>query len=167
MRMIWTRSKQPFSRVIRGQLGQDCSHFALVFDAVAGGLMFESNLLGAHPKFLKTSLKHIEIVHSIDLPLSIEKEDAVWEDIVNRFDGQPYDWGAFFYFCWRVVLKKLFWRPIPKKNAWARDGENLCIELFEAVKKHTKLKDIEIDIPMISPHELYNLLEPGAKGQLA
>ncbi len=161
MKLVWTKSRLVFSQIIRGQLGQDCSHFALVFNSPAGGLMFQSNLLGAHTTFFKSALKSMTVVHSLDLPLSTEEENAVWDEAVDLFDGQPYDWGAFFYFCWRVILKKVFRRPIPKKNAWARDNQNLCVELFNIVKKYTSLKDVEIDTPMTAPHELYLLLKGG------
>jgi len=158
MKMIWTKSALPFSKLVRYGLGTDCSHFAIVFDTPAGGLMFESNLLGTHPKFYKSALAHMEVVHQIDLPLHIVDEDEVWDEVVARLDGREYDWGAFFYFCWRGALKKFFARPLPKKNAWAKDGTDLCVEVFSAVKKYTALKDVAIELSMTGPHELYLLL---------
>lgn len=158
MRLVFLKSKLPLSVAIRWLLGEDCSHFALVFDTPAGGLLFESNLLGTHPKFYKTELASTTLVHEVPLPLSVGDEDAVWDAVVARFDGRGYDWGAFFYFAWRAVLKKLLGLPLPMKNPWAKPGTELCVEVFQAVKKYTTLKNVPLDLSMTSPHELYGYL---------
>lgn len=156
MKLIWTKSISPLSILIRRGTNSDCSHFALVFKSPAGGLTFQSNLLGTHPKYFKTAIKNgMEIVHEIDLPLSIVEEDAVWDEIVDAMDSRGYDYPAFFYLVWRVALWKFLNRPMPAKNAWARKGALNCVEVFEAIKKHTKLKDVELDTSMVLPHDLY------------
>ena len=158
MKMIWLKSNLPLSVAIRYLLSSDCSHWALVFDTPAGGLIFESNLLGTHPKFYKTELAATTLVHEIDLPLDIVDEDAVWDEVVAKLDNRPYDWGALVYFAWRAILLKFFGRPLPKTNAWAQPGSDLCVEVFSAVKRFTGLKDTVLDLSMTGPHELYKLL---------
>jgi hypothetical protein len=156
--MVWTKSASPLSVAIRFLLSSDCSHWALVFDTPAGGLMFESNLLGTHPKFFRTALAHATLVHEIALPLHIVDEDEVWDEVVAHLDGRSYDWGAFFFFAWRAALQKFFWVPMPKVNRWAQPGTDLCVEVFAAVKKFTALKDVQLELSMTGPHELYQLL---------
>lgn len=159
MNLIWTKSSSLLSKFIRWGFKQDCSHFAIVFNSPAGGLLFEANLIGTHPKFLKTALAHgMEVVHQIKLPLTVEEEDAVWDEVVDRLDSKEYDYKAFLFFVISGVLWKLFGIPMPKKNLWAINHSYLCVEVFHAVKKHTVLKDIDIDISMTTPHELYSLL---------
>lgn len=154
MKLVWTKSSLPLSVGIRWFLNSDCSHFAIVFKARDGGLMFESNLLGTHPKFYKTALRHMTVVHEIDLSLSDEQENILWDMIVERFDDSKYNYGGFFYFCWRAFLLKLFKTPLPQKNPWSIPGTFLCEEVFYSLEAIIE-KKIGIDLSMISPEKMY------------
>ena len=154
MKLIFTKSKLPLSVLIRSFLNSDCSHFAIVFDVRGAGLMFESNLLGTHPRFYKTALKHMEVVHELNLSLSLEQENDVWDEIVEKFDGRKYNYKGFAYFCYRAVLKKVFNKPLPPKNIFSQCGTYLCDQIFLALGILTK-EEIAIDLAMVSPQELY------------
>lgn len=154
MKLIWTKSKLPLSVLIRNFLGSDCSHFAIVFESRGSGLMFESNLLGTHPRFYKTALKHMEVVHELDIILTIEQENDIWDEIVEKFDGRKYNYKGFLYFCYRAILKKLFKMPLPDKNIFSQPGTYLCDQIFEALGILSK-EEIGIDLAMVSPQHLY------------
>ena len=163
MKLIWTKSSALLSKAVRWGLGHDCSHFAIVFNSPAGGLMFEANLLGTHPRFFKTALAHgMEVVHELDLPISVEEENSVWDHVVDALDNKEYDYKGFLYFAVRGFLWRFFRVPFPTKNKWAQRKTYLCVAIFNAVKKYTVLKDVEMDISMTAPHALYSLLN-GAK----
>lgn len=159
MKLIWTRSNLILSKLIRWGLGVDCSHFAVVFNSPAGGLMFESNLLGTHPRFYRTAQKHLEIVHEIELGISVELENKFWDRIVDHYDDKGYDYGAFFYFCWRVILHRMLNKPIPKINKWAKDDRFLCDEVYIALKEEGLVPDLNIDLAMTSPHDVFLKLQ--------
>lgn len=158
MRLIWTKSNLILSKLIRWGLNEDCSHFAIVFDSPAGGLMFESNLLGTHPKFYKTAKKHCEIVHEIVLNVSVEVEDRVWDIVVDNYDDEPYNFGAFLYFAWRAFLYKAFKRPFPAVNKWSKPDTHLCDQLYDAVE-NIAAPNLNIDLAITSPHKVYEKLK--------
>lgn len=159
MKLIWTKSNKLLSIFIRWGLNTDCSHFAIVFNSPAGGLLFESNLLGTHPKFYKNYKKHVTIVHEIDLNIDIETENLIWDKVVDEYDGKPYDYPAFIYFIFRAVLKKLFKIPFPKKNKWGRNDMFICDELYEIPYKNKISPDLKIDLAITPPHEVYEILQ--------
>jgi len=158
MKLIWTKSNLVLSNIIRWGLETDCSHFALVFNSPAGGLMFESNLMGTHPKFFRNAQKSFEIVHLIELNLPIEIEDRIWDRIVDKYDSRDYDYPGFFYFAWRGLLKKVFKIPFPKKNKWAKDNAFLCDEVYKCLIEENIVPDLNIDLAITPPHEIYEKL---------
>lgn len=155
MKLVWTKSNLILSVLIRWGLNTDCSHFAIVFESPDGGLMFESNLLGTHPKFFKTAQKHMTVVHEIDMPVSVEVEDHVWDIVVDDYDDRDYNFKAFFYFCWRAFLNKVFKIPFPAQTKWSNPNNELCIQIFKALIDAGVLPDLGLDLAIASPHELY------------
>lgn len=155
MKLVWTKSNLILSTLIRWGLDVDCSHFLIVFESPSGGLCFESNLLGTHPRFWKNDQKNLTVVHQIDVAIPIEVEDRVWDVVVDKYDGKSYDYGAFAYFCWRAILKKVFKIPMPAKNKWAKTGAYLCDEVYMSLVDAGVLPDLGIDIAISSPHDVY------------
>ena len=132
MRLIWTKSNAPLSVLIRAITGQDCSHFALVlYEKSPGPIVFESNLLGTHPKFYQTFLKHCSVVHEKIFDLPQETEDKIMDLIVKKYDGLGYDFGGVFYLGWRILIKRLFKFPLPEKNKWASVDKFFCDEVYD------------------------------------
>lgn len=163
MKIIFTRSNTPFSWLIRWGFKTDVSHFAIVFDSPAGGIMFESNLLGTHPKFYRTAQKHMTVVNAFDIPVTTAQEDFIWDEVVDKYDGKDYDFPGFFYFVWRGFLLKFFNVPLPRKNVFAKTGMYLCIALFEIIEPYTpiglsqKIRDTDLEIT--PPHVIRDLLK--------
>ena len=158
MKLIWTRSKLPLSVLIRWFLNSDCSHFAIVFKSRDGGLMFESNLLGTHPKFFKTALKHMTVVHEIELDMTDDEENAAWDMIVDQVDGLGYNYRGFAYFTYRAFLKKLFRIPLPPSNPWSQSGTYLCEQVLASVAGPLHIS-ISADLSMLSPEDHFHLTQ--------
>jgi hypothetical protein len=121
-----------------------------VFQEKIGGTVFESNLLGTHIDFYGTYLKKHTIVHQIDIPMTEDDENLVYGKIVGQNDGKPYDYPAFFYFCWRAFLRKAFNRPMPLTNPWKQTDTFLCVELADLLPNVKKM-----DLAITSPHNLW------------
>lgn len=126
IRLLWTRSGLPASRLIRSLSGEDVSHFAIEID---GRYVFHSNFYGAHLKWRSTFVKHVEVIHQIEMPLTPEQEELIYLELINRFDEQTYDWGAFAYLSWRLVLHRFLGKEPPTRNIWSSSRGLLCTEL--------------------------------------
>ena len=127
---------------------------AIVFESRDGGLMFESNLLGTHPKFYKTAQKHMTIVHEVTIPFTLEQEDHAWDLMVDKFDGKPYDYKAILYIGWRRILNRCFKIPIPEINPWRTQGAYFCDELYEILEL-CGYKSLDVVCGMKTPHMVW------------
>lgn len=157
MKLMWTKSTKPLSLFIRFITGNDCSHFSLVlYENSTGPIVFESNLLGTHPSFLQTSLKSHTIVHEKTIILSQEIEDKLMDIIISKYDGKSYDFSGALYLAYRTVLKRLFNKPIPIVNKWAKNEAYFCDELYE-ILENIGLPHIEVDVK--TPHDVWELIK--------
>lgn len=130
----------------------------LVFDSRDGGIMFESNLMGTHPKFYKSAQKHFTIVHEIDLKAKVEEEDAAWDLMVDTYDGRPYAFKGALYLAWRLILRKCTGRPLPAINPWNQSGTYFCDQIYEILEK-VGLKEIGVEVGMQTPHAVFEALQ--------
>jgi hypothetical protein len=157
MRLVWTKSSLPLSVVIRAVTGEDCSHFAFVFESAAKGIMFESNLLGTHPKFWANAQKHLTVVHEIDLPMSTEDEDRLWDIVVQHYDGKSYDFLGIVYLGLCVLRERLFKIKRPNSNAWASSDKFFCDEIYAAINQLglNSIPIIDAANGMDTPHDVF------------
>lgn len=151
MTLIWTKSALPLSKLIRWTMNEPVSHFGIVFD---NGIVFHSNLLGTHIEWYGSFVKNCDIVHSIEIPLSLEAEEAVYKNLLNTYDDKPYDFGALFYFGYRALLKKFFGVPLPQRNEWAKADNFLCTEIA-GVLPESVMPKLPRDLAITSPYTLY------------
>lgn len=162
MKLIWTKSNSILSVLIRAITGEDCSHFAFVlYDNKPGEIMFESNLLGTHPAFYRTSLKTHQIVHEIIVPSSQETEDRVWDKLVEIYDGHPYDFLGALYLGLRTLLKRFLGMTMPIKNSWSRQDSFYCDEIYDALREVPGLPLLNVSGGMDTPHGVYIKLTGG------
>ena len=159
MKLVWTKSSSPLSVLIRAITGDECSHFAFVFETAAKGLMFESNLLGTHPAFYLSSLKTHTVVHSLDVPMSIEVEDKVWDLIVQKYDGKKYDYLGALYLGWRKILLRWFKLAMPAKNAWSRSDSFYCDDLYDILNIAPGFPVLDVTGAMKTPHDVWQELK--------
>jgi hypothetical protein len=165
MKILWTRSPNIVDWLIELVTGEDCAHLALFFPTkYGGGIVFESNLLGCRPAFFKTWMKkgRRTIVHELELPVSEDQANALWDQWVALFDGQPYDFGGVFYLGWWKFKHRLFGTPRPAKNPWAKRTAFFCDEIFQLV---AAIPGINPSITyhangMATPHDVWTTLRP-------
>ena len=130
MRLYFTKSQKPLSRLIRWGLNEPCSHFAIGF---SDRLLFQSNLLGTGIEWLPRFLNEQTVVYEIVIPMDEDVQDRIYDRIMPIWDGWPYDWKAFLFLGWRAALKKFFGRPFPAKNPWQDKKAYLCVGLVRAL----------------------------------
>lgn len=156
MKLVWTKGNSILSKAIRLITGDDCSHFAVVlYDGKPGEIMFESNLLGTHPAFFRTSLRSHQIVHEFDLVLEQPDEDAVWDKIVEIYDGRKYDFFGALYLGIRKAMNRIFGTKLPESNAWARQDRYFCSEVFEALRGIKGIPETPKSNSMHTPHDYW------------
>ena len=159
MKLIWTKSNLPLSVLIRGVTGEDCSHFAFVFESTASGLLFQSNLLGTNSKFFNTEKNTwgFKIVHELDIPMTVEEEDRAWELMVNSYDDVPYNFLGAAYLGWRKLLHRVFGLKVPAKNAWSQHATMFCDQIYTILNKlqDPRLKHVNVGNGMATPYDLW------------
>lgn len=135
MRILFTKSSSPLSRVIRAVTKEPVSHCAID----CSGWILHSNLYGVHVELPQTFTSHSEIVYSIDIPFDINKIMATLAKDELKF----YDYGALLYLGLRYLFPFL-----PKKNLWQSSNMYLCTEW---------VTDVLASNPdsMITPYQLY------------
>lgn len=163
MKLVWTKSKLPLSIFIRFITGEDCSHFAFVFESKAAGLMFESNLLGCHPAFFESSLKTHTIVHQLNIDVPVEVEDNIWDLIVEKYDGKGYDFLGAIYLGWYKFLHRFFGVKIPLVNKWSQPDQYYCDEIYEVLNSLPGFPTVNAKGGMATPHDIYMNLKERVK----
>ena len=112
-----------------------------------------SDLLGQEIEWMPWFLQTHTVVSTL-VPkekMSLEQEEAYYQSALLKSPKRPgYDFKAFLYFGWRILLHKFFNKPMPTKNAWNDDQEYLCTEDADFYG----LKDFSADLSMTSPWQL-------------
>lgn len=155
MKLLWVSGKLPLSKFIMWGLSEPVSHFAMVFD---NKIVFHSDLTGVHIAWLDTFLKTHTVVYEKTLKMTLKQEEAVYQNIISKYDGKGYDYGGFLYFCYRGFLKKFFKKAMPEKNIWGSKRGFLCTEMVSVLPDTIVPKEIkEMDLAMVSPYVLWKL----------
>lgn len=154
MKLIWVSGTLPLSKAIMWLLNEPVSHFAIVFDEK---IVFHSDLLGVKISWYATFLKTHTVVYEIDhTDAALDLQEATYQSIISQYDGKNYDYGAFFYFAWRGLLKKLFNKPIPTKDPWGSKNGFLCTEMVQTLPDSIVPTDIKADdLSITSPYQLW------------
>jgi len=158
MKLIWTKNNLPLSMIIRAVTGDDCSHFALVFQSAAKGWMFESNLLRTHPKFFATAKKSFQIMHEMNLDLSVEQENELWDLVVQEYDGKGYDFLGAIYTGFFVLRERFFKIPRPTINKWSDRNKYYCNEIYEALNRVKGFESLPPATGMETPQDVWRKL---------
>jgi len=142
--LVFTCNDMPVSRMIRSATHSVCSHFAIVID---NRIVFHSNFKGAHVEFLPSFLKHNTICYQLDLLLTPQQEEDIYQECL-KYDGKPYDFGAFFYLIWCFIKNKLFKTPFAKQNLWSDRDYVMCVELAKILQViGIDIKDLDLYLP--------------------
>lgn len=156
MKLIWVKGKTPLSKLIMWGLDEPVSHFAIEFD---NKIVFHSDLRGTHIQWSKTFYKNRDLVFELEYKPGLNKEEEIYQTILDTYDGSSYDYGGFLYFCWRAALKKFFKKPLPDSNPWGSKKSFICDEVVQLLPDDVcppEVKDMDLSIK--SPYQVWMLL---------
>lgn len=158
MKLIWVSGTLPLSKAIMWLLNEPVSHFAILFDEK---IVFHSDLLGVKISWYATFLKTHTVVYEIDhTDASLDLQESTYQSIISQYDGKNYDYGAFLYFTWRGMLKKLFNKPIPAKDPWGSKNGFLCTEMVQTLPDSIVPAKIKADdLSITSPYQLWLMFQ--------
>jgi hypothetical protein len=149
MKIVFTKNNSVFSKLIRWAFNEPVSHVVFVFDEK---FVIHSNLLGVQFNWLKTYRKKNEFVFCKDIKLPLEKEEQVYQSLLENYDDRTYDYKAFLYFGYRAILFKLFKTPIPIHNKKNTSGF-LCTEMYGTLPEWLVQKT-DKDLSITTPYQL-------------
>lgn len=152
VKLVWTKSNLPLSWAIRWCLDEPVSHFAIVFD---DKIVFHSNLLGTHVKWLATFKKSAKIVFQLEYEMNLDQQEALYQECIKR-DGAPYDFVAFFKLAYYGLRRKWFGIPLPLMPddlAWAYLCTDLAIALPADIVGNFK------GLQTLTPMDLFKRIE--------
>ena len=167
MKLFWTRSNLPLSRLLCWGLREPSSHFAVGFscsDDGRVGTVFMSDFLGSHIAYFGTFKKSHVIVHEVDVPLSLSEEDAAYNSVVQRFDGRPYDYAYFMEMFGQVALNRLLGVPLPRHIKAPNPHADLCFEVFAHLPQNIVPPSTLEKNAFVTPERLYLSLKLGKLG---
>ncbi len=149
MTIAFTKSSSILSKLIRWCFNEPVSHVVFVFDSK---FVIHSNLLGVQFNWLKTFKKTNEIVIKKEYELSLEKEEEIYQELLEKHDQDEYDFRAFWYFAYCALCYKFFKTPMPKVNK--RNGKGyLCTEMYENLPTWLVPK-VDKDLSITTPYQL-------------
>ena len=164
----FTKSSKIGSKLIRWGLSERVSHFEIELD---DRIVFHSHFTGTGIAWLAERRDVRESVLEIQFNMTPECEEVVYEELI-KLREMSYDYGAFCYFTWRVLLWKILGRQMPTSNRWASDKAYLCTEVSGALRAASKrikvlygldvltpFQSLPTDLSMISAYKLWTLLE--------
>jgi len=152
MKLLWSNCNLPLSTIIQLATGQKESHFSIVFN---DKLVIQSNLYGVGLAWFNSFRKKHNIINEITVICPLEKEEEVFSNIMDQFDGKNYDFFALLYFGWSILKNRIFHTPMPKVNKWGRADWYLCNEIYACLPSWLVPK---IEMDMVTPGDLYKLI---------
>lgn len=153
MRIYFTRSGKIGSRLIRWGLDEPVSHTVFVFGKYHA---LHSSIHGVEQDFWPMLKDEYEVVSGVEIEMTLEKEDDLWEEMMARVRRRGYDWAGTAYFTWSVLKCKFLNKPLPDKNAWNSEKRFLCTELAEVLAVFGYIP--VMDYSLVSPERLRLLL---------
>lgn len=148
LKILFTTSNYPVSKMIRSVTKEPVSHCALQYNK----LIIHSTFGGVKCERLDSFLKESRILYQIEVSGT---GGSVLEILANAL-GRPYDYGALIYLGIRFLLKKIR-IPTPKVNLLNTSGAYLCTEF---INKYV-ISEVSLEeSSLITPYKLYlTLLE--------
>lgn len=166
--ILFTKSSNIGSYLIRKALDSPASHCAIMFDHTGPGrgIVFHSATHGVEVNSWWEFSKSKEVVFAFKLGhLTFEQEEAVYQELLNNMAGKPYDWFALLYWIVAMFRKWIFGVPLPSFNPWGVKYADLCTAVLSSLEK----VDIKYpkDLEMSSPFEIVTFLREEMKFELS
>lgn len=146
MKILWTRSKLPLSKLICNVTQEPVSHCAISYHGIV-----------IHADFLGVRLSEEAIFrssHEVVFEKEVEGEDNEKKilELLNKYQGHFYDFGALLFLGFSLLLRHYCKIPLPKSNLWQSSGMFICTEWV------SKFVESKAD-SMITPYGLYLKLQ--------
>lgn len=152
MKIIGTKNKFPVSWYARVILKSRSSHVAFVFDEKL--LIHSSIPSGINLQWFSKFLKHNQKVWEIDVPLPLEQEESIYQDLLDEHSDEGYDYWGAIYLGWRGLLYRLFKKPYPTLNKWGSNKRPMCMGVFLRLPKWLVGVIDERKIEIMSPDQV-------------
>ena len=156
MKILFTKSSSPVSKLIRWIFNEPISHLAIEMDE---RIVYHSNLIGVHLNWASRFRAHCEVVFEINIPMKLEQEELVYQRAIP-LEGSSWDWTAGFWLFYRGLLFKWFKKPMPKYNPWSRKQRLFCHELAMIFSGLIPIPDY---LDTLTPYTFYLILTEVAK----
>lgn len=157
MKILFTKSNNIVSKIIRYVLNEPVSHVVLQFE---NGMIIHSDFLGVsiqwQKEYFSRKIKN-EALYSIEYNCEVSDEELI-KIIMDSVASKPYDFKAVSYFTLCSLLHKFTGIRITR-NEWNNKNEYICTEMVELLpgKIQSVLKNVDLSIT--SPYRLYKILE--------
>lgn len=122
-------------------------------------LVTHSNLLGVGLDWYPSFSSKSSILYQLEYDVGLEKEEEVYQSMLNAYCGKSYDFGAFLYFSWRAFLLKFFNKPLPRSYQYDDEDEFLCTEWVLQLPEWILKNKNDLLGRLITPYGLYKALE--------
>jgi len=145
----------PLSDLITWTFNEPVSHVAFVFD---DKWLLQSNLFGVNIRWFHLWKKKQHIIFQLKYELPLEKEEQIFQALLDAYSEDWYDYLGFLYFVWRGFLYKVFKIQLPKKNPWVTSG-HLCTKLVEFLPRWLTNLPEDLDLEIVTPYKLFMILK--------
>lgn len=131
MRFLGTSSNSISSKLIEWGLEEDISHFAIRF----GDLVVDSDFQGFDVDIYERWAKGRQIKYDLEPKqfISYQDENDILRFTLREYAGDDYDKSAVAYFALRAIQRRLFNRPLPKRNPW-NTSNPICVEIARVIQ---------------------------------
>jgi hypothetical protein len=133
--IFFTKRSNLGSWAIRRITKGDCSHVAIGFDCKDNGtgIVFHQSTGGLHVNSWFEFRKKYVVVHRKDKEFTLLKEESVYQDIIERFENNGYDYQAIIFWIIAVVKSTIMNKSLPAVNEWQNKKSYLCTEILSSI----------------------------------
>lgn len=156
MKIISTKNNSVVSHGIRSLSNSKASHVGFI---VLDSFVIHSNFLGVRIEWKKTFLKQQTIVREIDYKMKSDEEFEWLSYVMNNKDETEYDFKAFVYFGYRLLLFRFFGKPIPLENKEGSGAGLLCVGLGAYLPMSIRGNLTEKRAEMLIPDKFMDMIQ--------
>lgn len=137
MMFLFTQNNTIGSKLIRGCLDTNISHFAIVFDEDKYGIVFHSRMLqGVGLQWWTDFRANNHLVSALRPKVAcLATEEKIYNALVGKYYGHGYDFSALPEFGFYGLRRKLTGRAIPSRPHFGSSHHYLCSEIAIGLKE--------------------------------
>jgi len=154
VRIMFTKGKNPFSKLIMWGLDEPISHVAICFfDA----FVVHSNIKGLNITSLDAFREHSNIVFEHEIARYSRSQTVMkMRELGKDIDRAGYDWKYFCFLFWEALKSKIMRRELKINGVHHDKNKYLCLEVAEKyLNMHVRYdKDL-----YATPMKMYELIK--------